>query len=78
LQLFWLDLEEGKIKLDENAEDIHSNIEKTFNGKVGEAGKKLHTGRSRNDQVALDLRMYLKEEIKEILAKLDGVFGDYY
>jgi len=60
------DIERGKIELDPNAEDIHSNIESILISRIGDTGKKLHTGRSRNDQVALDIRMYLKDEITEI------------
>lgn len=62
------DISEGKISFDEKAEDIHMNIETILIERIGDVGKRLHTGRSRNDQVALDLRMYLKEEIKEIKA----------
>ncbi len=61
-----LDISEGKISFDEKAEDIHMNIETILIERIGDVGKRLHTGRSRNDQVALDLRMYLKDEIKEV------------
>lgn len=60
------DIDNGIIELDENAEDIHTNIESILISRIGDIGKKLHTGRSRNDQVALDIRMYLKDEIREI------------
>jgi argininosuccinate lyase len=60
-------IEKGSIKLKEELEDIHMNIESLLIKKIGETGKKLHTGRSRNDQVATDLRLYLKKEIAEIL-----------
>ncbi|MCT4596268.1 MAG: argininosuccinate lyase [Vallitalea sp.] len=66
LEELLLDIENNKIEFDIEAEDIHMNIEKLLIDKVGVVGKKLHTGRSRNDQVALDMRMYLKEEIQEI------------
>jgi len=56
-------IEKGSIKLKKELEDIHMNIETLLIKKIGEAGKKLHTGRSRNDQVATDLRLYLKNEI---------------
>lgn len=59
------DIEQGRVEFEVDAEDIHMNIEKILIGRIGDAGKKLHTGRSRNDQVALDIRMYLKDEIKE-------------
>lgn len=60
------DIEAGKIEFEVDAEDIHMNIEKNLISRIGDTGKKLHTGRSRNDQVALDIRMYLKDEIKVI------------
>jgi len=60
------DIEAGKIQFEISAEDIHMNIEKLLIERIGEVGKKLHTGRSRNDQVALDIRMYLKDEIFNI------------
>lgn len=60
------DIKTGKLKINENAEDIHTFIEEELTKKIGTAGKKLHTARSRNDQVALDIRMYLKEEVVEI------------
>lgn len=60
------DIAEGKIKLTKQHEDIHMNIEMLLTDRVGEAGKKIHTGRSRNDQVVTDFRMYLREEIISI------------
>lgn len=60
------DIEEGKVEFNVAAEDIHMNIEQILISRIGDTGKKLHTGRSRNDQVALDMRMYLKEEIIHI------------
>ncbi len=60
------EIEEGKLEFMIDAEDIHMNVETMLIAKIGDTGKRLHTGRSRNDQVALDIRMYLKDEIKEI------------
>ena len=60
------DIEDGKVEFLIDAEDIHMNIETILIERIGDAGKKLHTGRSRNDQVAVDLRMYLRDEVKEI------------
>lgn len=60
------ELNEGKLEFNVEYEDIHTNIEKFLVEKIGEVGKKLHTARSRNDQVALDIRLYLKQEIKNI------------
>ena len=64
------DIENGKVEFLIDAEDIHMNIEKILTDRIGEAGKRLHTGRSRNDQVALDIRMYLMDETEEIKAML--------
>jgi len=60
------DIDRGELQFDPGVEDIHSQVELWLIARIGEPGKKLHTGRSRNDQVALDVRMYLKEEIEEI------------
>ena len=60
------DIEKGKADFTEDAEDIHMNIETILISRIGDVGKHLHTGRSRNDQVALDIRMYLKDEIIEL------------
>jgi argininosuccinate lyase len=60
------DIESGKVDFEIDAEDIHMNIEKILISRIGDTGKRLHTGRSRNDQVALDIRMYLKDEINSI------------
>ena len=60
------DLESGALKIDYSAEDIHSFVEATLTDRVGEAGKKVHTGRSRNDQIALDERLYLRRFIPEL------------
>ena len=59
------DLNSGALEFD-NSEDIHSFVEATLTERIGDAGKKLHTGRSRNDQVALDMKMYTKEEMLEL------------
>lgn len=60
------DIEDGKVEFLIDAEDIHMNIETILIERIGDTGKKLHTGRSRNDQVALDIRMYVKDEIKTV------------
>lgn len=67
------EIEEGKIQLSPRFEDIHMNVENRLIEKIGDIGGKLHTGRSRNDQVALDIRLYLREEISEILELLSGL-----
>ncbi|MGE4215095.1 MAG: argininosuccinate lyase [Anaerotignaceae bacterium] len=73
------DIENGVVSFDEKAEDIHMNIETILINRIGEVGKRLHTGRSRNDQVALDIRMYVKEEItqiKQLLVNLETVLNN--
>ncbi|MGA2151251.1 MAG: argininosuccinate lyase [Geobacteraceae bacterium] len=64
-------IESGSFDFSVSLEDIHMNIEAQLTQKIGEAGKRLHTGRSRNDQVALDIRLYLRDEIAEISGYLD-------
>lgn len=64
------DLESGKLAFDMSAEDIHMFIEQELTNRIGDVGKKLHTARSRNDQVALDIRMYLRDETDEITSLL--------
>ena len=67
------DLESGALEFDFSCEDIHMFVEQVLTQRLGDVGKKLHTARSRNDQVALDLRMYLREEIDEITALVKDV-----
>jgi len=64
------DIEAGRVEFSVGAEDIHMNVEQLLTAKVGEVGKKLHTARSRNDQVALDIRMYIKDEIDQVIVML--------
>lgn len=62
------DIESGKLSVDMSAEDIHMFVEQVLTQRLGDTGKKLHTARSRNDQVALDIRMYLRDEAETISA----------
>ncbi len=64
------DLNSGALTFDENAEDIHMFVEAELTKRIGNTGKKLHTARSRNDQVALDLRLYMRDEANDIVALL--------
>ena len=59
-QILW-DIESGELQIDPKAEDIHMFVEEVLTGRIGDTGKKLHTARSRNDQVALDMRLYLRD-----------------
>ena len=64
------DVESGKLEITSEYEDIHSFVEANLIDRIGDPGKKLHTGRSRNDQVALDMKLYVRDEIEEIDAEL--------
>lgn len=66
------EIESGKFRFREELEDIHMNIEYALTEKIGEVGKKLHTARSRNDQIALDIRLYMRSEIREIISLLSS------
>lgn len=67
------DIKSGKLSIDMEAEDIHTFVEGELTARLGQTGKRLHTARSRNDQVALDIRLTLRDEIDEIIAKLKGL-----
>ena len=67
------DVEEGKLAVSEEYEDIHSFVEAVLTERIGEAGKKLHTGRSRNDQVALDMKLYVRGEVVTVAEKLQNL-----
>ena len=69
------DIKDGKIEFSEEAEDIHMNIETILIERLEEVGKQLHTGRSRNDQVALDVRMYAKKAVLDIKAELKNILS---
>lgn len=64
------DIESGKLEIDPNAEDIHTFVEQTLTERIGDAGKCLHTARSRNDQVAVDIRLTLRNEVEALVPQL--------
>ena len=70
LQSILEDVEAGKVEFTADNEDIHMNVESLLTERIGDAGKRLHTGRSRNDQVALDFRMYVREQIPVMIGQL--------
>ena len=70
LQDILADIEAGKVTFTADNEDIHMNVEALLTARIGDAGKRLHTARSRNDQVALDFRMYVREQIPVIVSQL--------
>ena len=67
------DIKSGKLDIDMSAEDIHTFVEGELTARLGQTGKRLHTARSRNDQVALDIRLTLRKEIDEISEKIKGL-----
>ena len=69
------DIESGKLAFDMNAEDIHMFVEAELTRRIGDAGKRLHTARSRNDQVALDIRMYLRDKSDDIISLLRSLIS---
>lgn len=71
------DIEEGNLKFDPNAEDIHMFVEAELTNRIGQSGKRLHTARSRNDQVALDIKMYLKDAILEIKKEIKELIATF-
>ena len=73
LQTILDDINSGKIQIDFEAEDIHMFIEQVLTERIGDTGKKLHTARSRNDQVALDMRMYLKSQTLLVIDKIKAL-----
>ena len=64
------DITEGRLEIDMSAEDVHMFVESVLTERIGDTGKKLHTARSRNDQVAVDIRLWLKDETDEIISNI--------
>ena len=69
------EIEKGNFKIDDSIEDVHSQIEFLLTKSVGNAGKKIHSGRSRNDQVLLDLKLFMRSEIEEIVGLTQNLFN---
>ena len=76
LEAILADLESGTLQIDMSCEDIHMFVEQVLTERIGDTGKKLHTARSRNDQVALDIRIYLREKTDEIVALLKELVSE--
>lgn len=68
------DIVAGRFTIDEGIEDVHSQVEFLLTERIGDAGKKIHSGRSRNDQVLVDLRIFLRRQIKEIVEDVESLF----
>ena len=75
LEQILLDIDSGKLPIDMECEDIHMFVEQVLTERIGDVGKKLHTARSRNDQVALDIRMYLRDQIDQITDLTKGLLS---
>ncbi|MDD6275833.1 MAG: argininosuccinate lyase [Clostridia bacterium] len=75
LQTILDDLNSGKLQFDPDAEDIHMFVESELTARIGDVGKRLHTARSRNDQVALDIRLYLRDETNEIIELIKNLLS---
>ncbi len=69
------DIESGALEITDGAEDIHMFIEAELTNRIGDAGKRLHTARSRNDQVALDIRLYLRDEVETVVALIKDLIA---
>jgi len=74
LQDLYQAVEEGQFTIDEGIEDVHSQVEHLLIKNVGEIGKKIHSGRSRNDQVLVDLKLYLRAEVRQIIQDVERLF----
>jgi len=69
------EIEKGNFSIDEDVEDVHSQVEFLLTKKIGEAGKKIHSGRSRNDQVAVDLKLYLRDKVNQVKDLTGSLFN---
>ncbi len=76
LQQILQDIESGELEIDPKAEDIHMFVEQVLTQRIGDTGKKLHTARSRNDQVALDMRLYLRDYADELVGLLGTLISE--
>lgn len=74
LEAIAADIEQGKFKIEEGIEDVHSQVEFILTQRIGDAGKKIHSGRSRNDQVAVDIKLYLRAEVLAVKEEVKETF----
>ena len=74
IKAYHADIVAGRFTIDEGIEDVHSQVEFLLTERIGDAGKKIHSGRSRNDQVLVDLRTFLRRQIKEIVEDVESLF----
>lgn len=76
LKDIYQEISEGKFRIEDHVEDVHSQVEMMLTQRIGEAGKKIHSGRSRNDQVLVDLKLYFRSEIQNIFGSTEGLFRE--
>src|SRR5882762_6334034 len=74
LKAIYSEIEKGNFNIEDGVEDIHSQIELLLTKKIGEAGKKIHSGRSRNDQVLVDIKLFLRDEIEDLVDNIKSLF----
>ena len=67
-------IEEGNFRIDDGVEDVHSQVEFMLTAKLGDIGKKIHSGRSRNDQVLVDLKLFMRDELRRIASETERLF----
>ena len=77
LKNIYRDIEKGQFKMEDDVEDIHSQIELLLTKSLGDVGKKIHSGRSRNDQVLVDLRLFFRAELEELVHLMELVFHGF-
>src|SRR6185295_16890040 len=74
LQQIYQDILQGKFTIEAGVEDIHSQIELLLTKKLGDTGKKIHSGRSRNDQVLVDIKLFLRDELQKLVLEIKALF----
>ncbi|MCY4781156.1 argininosuccinate lyase [Sphingobacterium sp. UT-1RO-CII-1] len=74
LKKIYREIEEGEFFIADTAEDVHSHVEQVLTERIGDPGKKIHAGRSRNDQVLVDLKLYFRAEIQRLVEQIEGLF----
>ncbi len=75
LKNIYADITSGNFTIDDSVEDVHSQVEMLLTERIGEAGKKIHSGRSRNDQVLVDLKLYFRSEIEHLVLLVESLFN---
>lgn len=76
LKLIYRDCVEGRFEIEEGVEDVHSQVELMLTRRLGDMGKKIHSGRSRNDQVLVDLKLFIRHELREVVDEVMTLFGE--